>query len=257
MNKFLLHQDKEGKLKGQKLLITGPVGKIELETYVPLFPLVNRGGSIGGEVEGKIGDKIDNNKSNVLDSNNPIKILVMCHPHPLYQGSMHNKVVTTAVSAFTKTNNFAVSFNFRGVGKSEGGYAGGVGEVDDLLAVCNWVKDSLPNAKIYLGGFSFGTYVAYQFQANAQNISKFNVAKILLIAPAVRKDFDFYNISQPSIPLSIIVPDADEVINPDDVLDWVRQLSCQYSLFKLKGISHFFHHNLKLLRDTIVQSCCL
>src|SRR5215831_20082293 len=90
----------------------------------------------------------------------PRAIAVVCHPHPLQQGTMQNKVVTTVARAFVKLGAHALRFNFRGVGASEGRYADGVGERADALAAIAWSRDRWPGLNLYLGGFSFGAAIA-------------------------------------------------------------------------------------------------
>jgi uncharacterized protein len=217
---------KDSKWVGRKLLIDGPVGKIEVSTHLPQ-------------------NLTDENLSDSPD------ILIMCHPHPLKQGTMDNKVVTSSISAFNQEGAFGVRFNFRGVGQTSGVYDKGIGESEDLIAVYNWVKSCFPKARIFLGGFSFGTYVAYRAK------DKLDLAALLLLAPAISYEYglDFIKLPDPKddLPLSIVMGDADEVVSPDAILDWVRSLSCGYSLVKLKGVSHFFHHNLKALKLAVKQ----
>jgi alpha/beta superfamily hydrolase len=88
------------------------------------------------------------------------QVAVVCHPHPLFGGTMDNKVVTTVVRAFKEQGIVCVSFNFRGVGHSEGKHDNAQGEVDDLLAVIAWAKQQTQATQLYLAGFSFGSYVA-------------------------------------------------------------------------------------------------
>ncbi len=85
---------------------------------------------------------------------------IVCHPHSQFGGTMDNKVVTTLVKAFQNLGLNTVRFNFRGVGKSEGHYDNGDGELNDLLAVIEWVRKEHPDQSLWLAGFSFGAYVA-------------------------------------------------------------------------------------------------
>ena len=115
-------------------------------------------------------------------------------PHPLFAGTMDNKVVTTTARAMRDCQNVtAVRFNFRGVGKSEGSFDQGKGETEDLSAVLQWVEKTSPGAAIWLAGFSFGAYVAYKATA------KFPVARCVLIAPPVT-NFAFDSLPVPQIP---------------------------------------------------------
>ena len=84
-----------------------------------------------------------------------VGVAIICHPHPLKEGTMHNKVVTILAKAFEKLGFATVRFNYRGVGKSEGSYGDIQGEIEDLLSVKSWVNQVLPEVNCYLAGFSF------------------------------------------------------------------------------------------------------
>ena len=86
--------------------------------------------------------------------------VVVCHPHPLHGGTMHNKVVTTLCKSFSELGYPTLRFNFRGIGHSEGSFNHGVGETSDTLAVIEWLKQTYGIKKILLAGFSFGAFVA-------------------------------------------------------------------------------------------------
>jgi alpha/beta superfamily hydrolase len=90
----------------------------------------------------------------------PKAVAVLCHPHPLYEGTMHNKVVATLARTFVRLGAAAVRFNFRGVGESSGSFDEGHGEAHDALAVVAWSRARWPDAPLALGGFSFGGAVA-------------------------------------------------------------------------------------------------
>ena len=106
-------------------------------------------------------------------------VAVICHPHPLKEGTMHNKVVHTLSRAFLKRGIDSIRFNYRGVGKSEGSYGDSVGETADLLAVLAWVDSLYPHSQIYLAGFSFGAYIA------AMGATQHACHQLFSIAPAV------------------------------------------------------------------------
>ena len=114
-----------------KLLLPGPAGQLEVMTSSAEQPI-----------------------------RHPTAIAVICHPHPLFGGTMHNKVIYTLARCFNSMGLASVRFNFRGVGLSQGVYDNGIGETDDLLAVLTWLKQSCPESVIWLAGFSFGAYVA-------------------------------------------------------------------------------------------------
>ncbi|NCX93936.1 MAG: alpha/beta hydrolase, partial [Gammaproteobacteria bacterium] len=121
------------------------------------------------------------------------KAFVMCHPHPLFQGNMDNKVVTTTCKAFQELGLATVRFNYRGVGMSEGSYGEGIGEGEDLKAVADWIQQAWKPTELWLGGFSFGGYVAYRMA----NI--IHAARLLTIGPAVVR-LDFKPLPEPTMP---------------------------------------------------------
>ncbi len=92
--------------------------------------------------------------------------IVLCHPHPLHGGTMHNKVITIMERAMRELGLRTIRFNFRGAGESEGEHDEGYGETDDLFAVTEFVRHTRPNDELWLGGFSFGAYIATRAAQN-------------------------------------------------------------------------------------------
>jgi uncharacterized protein len=169
---------------------------------------------------------------------------VICHPHPLHGGSMQNKVVHTLARGFGELGARSVRFNFRGVGRSGGDYDHGIGETEDLLAVIAWARARRPQDRLWLAGFSFGSYVALQASV------RFDVAQLVLVAPPVNL-YDFGALPLPSCPLLVIQGGADEVVPATQVLSWVGQLAPPPQLITLEGVSHFFHGRLNDLRSEL------
>ena len=174
-------------------------------------------------------------------------VAVICHPHPLHEGTMHNKVVHTLAKAFDNKGLKTVRFNFRGVGKSEGSFADAVGETDDLLAVADWVNQVLPSSKIWLGGFSFGSYVA------ARGAQTINAEQLMTIAPAVTR-YAFDDIQPGPMPWLIVQGTEDEVIEPHLVREWAKTLQTKrenVTYLELEETSHYFHGKLIELRNIL------
>ena len=166
---------------------------------------------------------------------------VMCHPHPLFQGSMDNKVVTTMTKLFNGLGIKTIRFNYLGVGDSAGKYGRGVGETDDALAVIEWARAQDPNHEIWLGGFSFGGAVAYRAAMPAK------VEQLLTLAPGVAT-LDLSDAVEPDMPWVVMHSQDDEVVPIQPVLAWLQQRQCAYDLIKWVGVSHFFHGQLVALR---------
>ena len=166
---------------------------------------------------------------------------VVCHPHPLHGGNMHNKVVTTLVRLFQHLGLYTVRFNFRGVGQSEGFFDEGRGEVKDLLAVIDWVRLEHPDIDVWLAGFSFGSFVA------AQAALDLPVKQLVTVAPPV-EHFPMRSLPPILCPWVIVQGELDEVVPPAAVFDWAEHRNPKPTLIRLPKADHFFHGQLQLLR---------
>jgi alpha/beta superfamily hydrolase len=172
---------------------------------------------------------------------------VVCHPHPLYGGTMDNKVVTTVARALQETGVPTLRFNFRGVGQSAGVFDDGRGETADADAVASWGQAHWPGRRLVIAGFSFGSYVALRLaQQRAAD-------RLITIAPPVER-FDFSGIAAPTCPWLVIQGDADEVVDPASVVSWAGGLSPRPQLLVMPGVGHFFHGRLQELRDAVMNA---
>lgn len=172
------------------------------------------------------------------------KIAIICHPHPLYGGSMSNKVVTTLARAFAENGAIVIRFNFRGIGKSMGQYDHGKGEVNDLLAVVTWARQQYPSATIALGGFSFGAFIAATVAAQQTS-----VGQLILVAPPVNH-FPFQSL-QFAMPVVVAQGEQDEVVPASEVFAWAEHLQPAPTILRFPTSSHFFHGQLIALRDAL------
>lgn len=163
---------------------------------------------------------------------------------------MHNKVVTMAARALRESGIATVRFNFRGTGASHGQFDHGQGESDDLRTVARWVREQRPEAQLWLAGFSFGSYVTIKCAAELQPGMLISIAP-----PAAGRNWDFGAITLPDCPWLIIQGDADEIVEPQAVYDWVEsirpQLRLAPELVRMPDTSHFFHRRLMDLRGAI------
>lgn len=175
-------------------------------------------------------------------------VAVICHPLSTDGGSMHNKVVTMIERSLRESGLDTVIFNFRCVGRSEGAFDHGNGESDDLAAVVAWARKARPGAKLWLAGFSFGSYVSLR---NAVALKA--DALISIAPPAAGRGWDFSPIALPSCPWLVVMGDADEIVEPQAVYDWVAALPEGHkpNLVKMEETSHFFHRRLMDLRGVI------
>ncbi|HET8699883.1 MAG TPA: alpha/beta fold hydrolase [Gammaproteobacteria bacterium] len=172
-------------------------------------------------------------------------VAVLCHPHPLQQGTMHNKVVTTLARAFARLGAIAVRFNFRGVGASTGVHDNGVGERGDALAAVAWARQRWPGVPLYLGGFSFGAAVALNVAAVAEPRGLVTVAP-----PVERLAQDF---TPPRCRWLLVRGTADDVVPAEPVLTWARALPAPPELAVLDGVGHFFHGQLRALEERVTR----
>jgi uncharacterized protein len=175
----------------------------------------------------------------------PAAFGVICHPHPLYGGTLDNKVVWTLARAFQQLGAPTIRFNFRGVGASTGSHDAGRGETADALAVIAWGRQRWPQAELWLAGFSFGAVVAVRAAGEARP------ARLVAVAPGINKT-DVSDAAPPECPWLIVQGDADDVVPPDVVIDWARRLSPAPELTVLPGAGHFFHGRINELRDTVL-----
>lgn len=174
-------------------------------------------------------------------------VAVVCHPHSLHGGTMHNKVVHTIARAYKALDIIALRFNFRGVGASEGDFAKGIGETEDVLAVIAWLQARYPKAKLCLAGFSFGAFVAMRA---AQRLS---LVHLVQIAPPV-VNFSFQPLAAPACPWIVVQGEQDEVVAAEAVYAWLSEFSLRPRLIKMSGAGHFFHGSLIELKDQLCEA---
>lgn len=172
---------------------------------------------------------------------------IICHPHPLFGGTMNNKVVTTLARAFQDMGLRTVRFNFRGVGKTAGTFDNGNGETDDTRVIVEWVKQQFPQDAIWMAGFSFGSFVA------AKTASIIHAAQLISIAPPVMR-FPFADLPPMTCPWLIVQGETDDVVVPDEVYHFVENTRPKPTLIRMPGVGHFFHGKLLELRENIVQT---
>jgi alpha/beta superfamily hydrolase len=175
----------------------------------------------------------------------PAVVGVVCHPHPLYSGTMQNKVVHTLARAFQERGAATVRFNFRGVGGSAGRYDGGVGELDDAVAVCEWARRRWHCESLLLGGFSFGAAVA--LQAAGQVLPR----ALVTVAPPVGRII-VSPVARPPCAWLVVQGDHDELVDALQVRQWVEGFAPAPRLAVLAGAEHFFHGRLADLRAAVL-----
>ena len=204
--------------KTQKTVVTGPAGSIEAVVDAPeLAPGVAARG-----------------------------VVVIAHPHPLFGGTMDNKVVQTLARAFVQCGWQAVRFNFRGVGATEGVYDEGRGELQDLLAV---VQQVAPQGTLALAGFSFGAFVtSHAVQALWSHRA---IEKIVFVGTAASR-FTVADIPPEAHAHTLTLHgEQDDTVPLAAVMDWARPQTLPVTV--IPGGGHFFHGQLPLLKSLVVR----
>ena len=183
-------------------------------------------------------------------TNAPIALLL--HPHPQYGGTMNNKVVYTLYHAFVRQGFSALRFNFRGVGRSQGTFDRGEGELSDAAAALDWVQTYNPNASAcWIGGFSFGAWVGMQLLMRRPEIDGF----ISVAPPANLFDFSFLA----PCPASglIIQGDRDQLVPTEAVQKLINKLMHQRDIQIdhriVQGADHFFAGQLEELGGLVEE----
>lgn len=179
-------------------------------------------------------------------------LMIICHPHPLYGGTMDNKVVTTVYRTFREQGSHVVRFNYRGVGQSAGEFAHSEGEIQDCQAVLSWALEALKPQSLTLVGFSFGAFIAASVATDYSGSA--TLKQLISIAPAVNhQPYRRLNITCPWL---VLQPEADEVIPPEGVYQWIETLTPAPTLIRFSETSHFFHGKLVDLKKVLSDHFC-
>ncbi len=177
----------------------------------------------------------------------PRGVAVVCHPHPQFGGTLDNKVAQMLARTFMQLGWASMRFNFRGVGKSEGTWDDGQGEVDDALAVvaAARARPEFVGLPLALAGFSFGGYVAATAAERLPEGAK--ALRLVLVGPSTEKQ------QVPAVPADTVVVhgESDDVVPLAATLDWARPQSLP--VIVLPGVGHFFHGQLTLLKTVLLR----
>ena len=181
-----------------------------------------------------------------LPSATPRGVALVAHPHPLYGGTMDNKVAQTLARAFVALGYATARMNFRGVGKSEGEHDAGRGETDDMAVLLQHMRQQFPDLPIALGGFSFGTFVQSQLQQRLAADGT-PAERLVLVGTAAGKW------AIPPVPANTILihGEHDDTIPLADVLDWARPQDLP--VIVIPGADHFFHRKLQHIKSFVVE----
>lgn len=176
----------------------------------------------------------------------PVGIALVAHPHPLYGGTMENKVAQTLARTFVSLGYATARFNFRGVGESEGVHDHGVGEVDDMAIMMAHMQEQYPGLPVALSGFSFGTFVQAQLQKRLAAEGR-SVQRMVLVGTAAGK-WDV-----PAVPADTILihGELDDTITLQQVFDWARPQDIP--VIVIPGADHFFHRKLGHIKNLVTE----
>jgi len=177
-------------------------------------------------------------------------IALVLHPHPQHGGTMNNKVVYTLFHACSQLGFSVLRFNFRGVGRSQGVYDHGQGELSDAASALDWLQSYNPSPRaVWVAGFSFGAWIALQLLMRRPEIDGF----VTVAPPANIYDFSF--LAPCPVSGQVIQGDADEIVPVDSVKKLVDKLSSQKDVevdYRLiKGAGHFFTDQLDTVADYV------
>jgi uncharacterized protein len=203
----------------EKFLIDGPVGKIEVALDRPDAGTLPRG------------------------------IALVAHPHPLFGGTMDNKVAQTLARTLVQLGYVTYRSNFRGVGQTEGQHDEGIGEREDLLAVIAYMRaqPSQADVPLVLAGFSFGTFVLSHV-ARALGDAGQDVERMILVGAAASK----WEVAAVPDNTLVIHGEVDDTVPIGAVYDWARPQ--ELPVVVIPGGEHFFHRKLHILKKVIVDA---
>jgi alpha/beta superfamily hydrolase len=201
----------------QKFLIDGPVGKIEVALDLP-----------DGESRG---------------------IALVAHPHPLFGGSMDNKVAQTLARTLVQLKYVTYRANFRGVGATEGEHDNGIGEQDDLRVVLDYMRAQPGQADVplVLAGFSFGTFVLSHVAARLREEGR-AIERIVFVGTAASR-WDVVPVPENTL---VIHGEIDETVPIQSVFDWATPQ--ELPVVVIPGAEHFLHRKLHILKRVIVDA---
>lgn len=205
-----------------RILVSGPAGQMDVALSIPA-------GNIAG-------------------------FAIVCHPHPLMGGTMDNKVVTTLARVCRDAGLLAIRFNFRGVAASAGSFDQGQGEQQDVLALAQWAQAQFALPWRVLAGFSFGAYVSAQVHVGVMAAASATAKpRLLLVAPPVTR----FELSAQALSSGtrVIYGDADEVVDPTAIADWLRAASGDVQITVVPSAGHFFHGQLGVLKAWAQSAC--
>ncbi len=172
---------------------------------------------------------------------------LVCHPHPLYGGTLHNKVAHRIASVLHGLDAAVLRFNFRGVGRSQGRFDRGEGELEDARAALAFLRERYPAARLWVAGFSFGAWVAARLAASAPGVER-----MVLVAPPVKTAS--FEVLRTSTVSKLVLQGTRDYVCPLEALErevptWAKPKE----LIRVAGATHFFDRQLGALAQAMDQ----
>ncbi len=187
----------------------------------------------------------------VLSEGNSDRGVVITHPHPLYGGDMNNSVVETISRAYREKDYTTLKFNFRGTGRSEGNYGGGIGEQKDVIAALTYLHESGLKT-IDLAGYSFGAWVNALLCSTPQWEHPFALPELVMVSPPVGF-LDFKEVERlPGLKL-VISGSEDEIVPMEFMKTKVPQWNGDARLEIISGADHFYFEHLDALHAAVIS----
>jgi uncharacterized protein len=177
----------------------------------------------------------------------PRGTVVICHPHPVYGGTMDNRIVFHAAKAASGAGLAALRFNSRGVGLSTGQFDQGIGEKEDVIAVIRWIENKYPDLPLVLAGYSFGAWVGLQVGCVEPRVN----AMVGVAVPLDLYEFDF--LAENSKPTLYVAATNDEFCSAENLARLEARLPAPSSLRRIDGADHFFSDQIEIVEDCMSE----
>jgi len=174
---------------------------------------------------------------------------LVCHPHPLYGGTLHNKVVFHTMKALNSFGYPVLRFNFRGTGLSQGEHDNGIGEMDDVRTALNWLDDNF-HLPIVFAGFSFGAAVGLRAACPDPRVSAV-IGLGIPVVPADERSYDFDFLQDCGKPKLFVSGTRDQFGPRMRLQEVVARAADPKKLVLIEAADHFFEGRLRELRDAI------
>lgn len=180
------------------------------------------------------------------EDRDPLEACVVCHPHPLYGGTMHNKVVYRLARGLRRSGTVVLRFNFRGVGRSEGEHAQGAGEIEDARAALSWLRARYPELPFALAGFSFGSRTILKLGCSVGG-----AARLIALGFPTRKP-DLADLESCRAPKFFIQSTRDEHGPRHELEALYPRIADPRQIVWIEGGDHFFAGALDALEEAVL-----